>query len=189
MTWNMVYAVFNGALGLIYSSYWYMTLCAFYAALGFMRLSVVTIGRRRNRTTASVMKHNGIAMIGLAIVICGITVLTIRQKQNPVRNKMVMITIAACTFLLAAWSVRNIVKANRTKSPALITLRNISCAGTVGSVLSLERSMLGTFGDASEPFVKVMEASSGGVAFLLMIGLGTGMILYSKNNSRQNTSG
>ena len=180
MGWNLIYAIFNGVLGIRFSSWWFITLCAFYFVLGFMRLSAVTIGQKEGRSETAVMKGVGIAMLPLAIVICGMILLTIREQQNPVRNTIIMVTIAAFTFSLVAWSIRNIIKAHREKSATMITLRNISCASAIGSILSLERGMLGTFGDASDAFSRTTEAVSGAVAFLLIIGLGIGLILQSK---------
>ena len=182
--WNFAYAAFNGSLGVIHHSYWFITLCAFYAALGFMRLSVVTLGRNKRRTELSTMRHNGMAMSGLSIILIGIMLLTIREHHNPIRSKIVMITIAVYTFTVVGWTIRNTVKAHREKSVQMITLRNISFASAIASILSLERGMLGTFGDEDEKFVRIMEASSGAVAFILLVGLGIGMILYATNNQK-----
>lgn len=58
----------------------------------------------------------------------------------------------------------------------MISLRNISCASAVVSVLSLERSMLGTFGKNSVRFTLSMEAWSGGLAFLILFVMGIGIV-------------
>lgn len=183
MGWNLLYAIFNGVLGIVSSSYWYITLCAFYLVLGLMRLLAVTSDRRKGMPDAAVMRLIGFAMILLAVVISGITLLTIREQQNPVRDTVTMITIATFTFLLAGLSVRNIIRAYRKPTALLIILRNISCAAAVGSMLSLERGMLGSFGDASDSFTKVMEAVSGAVAFLLLVLMGIGMLRMAKHRS------
>lgn len=184
--WNFMYALFNGILGLYYHSYWFITLCAFFAALGFMKLSAVTIKRSKHRTELSVMKHNGIAMMFLSVILCGITLLTIREQQNPHRNIIVMLIIAMYTFCVVMLSIRNIVAAHKGKSVTMITIRNITCAGAIGSILSLERGMLGTFGDASDTFSRLTEAISGGVAFFLIIALGIGMVLYANHYDQGN---
>lgn len=179
MGWNLAYAVFNGVLGFCYASRWYITLCAYYLVLGIMRLSAVTVQKSRKRTEASVMRTIGIGMLPLAVVISAITFFTILEQQNPVRNRIVMITIATYTFALVAWSVRNIVRAHRQKSAMMITLRNISCAAATGSILSLERGMLGTFGNAADSFTRTTEIVSGAAAFVLILGLGLDLILQS----------
>ena len=153
--------------------------------LGLMRLFVLSIRHNRKETEISTMRKMGIALISLSFVISGIVLLTIREQQNPVRSTIIMITIATFTFGIVGWSVRNIVKAHKYKSVILITLRNISCAGAVGSILSLERGMLGSFGDASSTFAKTMEAVSGAAAFLLIVWLGIDLILLSKSLKKE----
>ena len=126
------------------------------------------------------MKHNGIAMIFLAIVLSGMILLTIRETIDIPRHNIVMITIAAYTFFLACLAIRNMIRAHRKKSAQMITLRNISCAGVIASILSLERSMIATYGDISSIFSRRMEAASGAVAFVLLIVLGIGMIIHAR---------
>ena len=188
MGWNVLYAVFNGILGLVYSSYWYVTLCVFYAVLGLMRLSAITIGRSKKWSEISTMKVSGAGILILGIVLCGMTFLTIWERHNPARNTIIMISIAIFTFALAAWSIRNIVKASRQRSPLMITLCNISCAGAVGSVLSLERAMIGTFGNPEYTSTVTIEAASGAVAFFLLIGIGIGMIYYANHINRNRSN-
>lgn len=45
--WNLSYAVFNGVLGFLFSSRWFLTLCVYYAVLGIMRLTAVNPLRNR----------------------------------------------------------------------------------------------------------------------------------------------
>lgn len=176
LTWNLTYAAFNGVLAAVYHSYWFLTLAALYAALGLMRLSVV--GARR-KDLRHMLRKNGVAIALMSVVVAGVTVLTIREQRNPIRNEIVMIALATCTFGMVAWTIRNAIIAHRRRSLRLIALRNISCVGMVFSVLSLERAMLGTFGDASESFSRIMEAASGAGAFIVLIAIGLGMIRRS----------
>ena len=177
--WNLAYGLFNGILALLYASWWFLTLAVFYGALGLMRLSAVTSPFRSRSSEKRLMRINGGAMILLSIVLTGMMVLTIHEGQNPIRHRIVMIAIAAVTFFLAGWSIRNIVRAYMEKTPAQITLRNISCAAAIGSMLSLERAMIGTFGNAADPESIVMEAATGAGAFILINLMGIGLILLS----------
>ncbi len=67
----------------------------------------------------------------------------------------------------------------------MITLRNISCAGALIALLSLERSMLGSYGDASDQFSLLIQAGTGAVAVLIMVGLGIHMIVLSFRKKRE----
>lgn len=181
MGWNLIFALFNLVLGITRSSYWFYTMAAYYAVLGFMRLSGVSLSWRSNsRSEKTVMRHNGEALILLGCILAGVVLLSIRESRGQPYHTILMITIAAYTFFLAALAVINAVKANRDRSPQMVTLRNISLAGAAGGLLTLERSMLATFGDLSSHFSRVMKAVSGAAAFLLIVLLGIGMILYSR---------
>ena len=178
--WNLIYALFNGVLGLYYGSAWFLSLCAYYAVLGCMRLSAVTAGRSARRTPETVMRRNGLAMILLALTLSGIMVLTIREQHNARYGLIVMLAIATYTFCLVGWTIRNAVRAHKAHSPEGITLRNISCAAAVGSILSLQRAMLGTFGDAASTATLRMEAATGAGAFLILVCLGVEMVVLSR---------
>ena len=179
MGWNLTFALVNGVISLIYTSYWYLTLFALYLLLGLMRMSAVTFSRSKRRKEADLLRHNGLAMFVLAVIVCGMMILTIRELHNPVKIKTVVIITAAYTFVFAGLSVYNMIRAHKQKSAILITLRNISCVGSIVSILSLERAMLGTFGNASEQSALLIQAWSGAAAFLILIGLSISMLRLS----------
>ena len=182
MGWNLIYSVFNGIMSLAYNSFWFLTLCVYYAILGIMRLVVVAPLKRRNGnkwSESSVMRGLGVGMIALSIVVSGMVCLVISQKQNPKYNTIVMIAIAAYTFYLITMSVINTVRAQRKRNATLIMLRNITLAGTIVAVLSLERAMLGTFGNAEDSFTMITESATGGFSFVLIIAIGVGMIIQA----------
>ena len=173
-------AVFYIILTFRNASWWYFTLCMFYLALGLMRMRVL-LAEQMGRSQTAVMRGIGISLALFSIVICGTTYLTIHEHQNPNKGMIEMIAIAAFTFVTAVMSIISTVKAHRKKSVSQITLRNISLAAAIGSMLSLERGMLGTFGDPTELFSIRMEAISGLAAFLLLIILGIGLILNARS--------
>lgn len=186
MGWNLAYALFNGILGIVYQSYWFVTMFAYYAALGAMKLYVISLERSRNpkRNEKTVMRRLGFSMIGLSVVIIGIVTLTIANDVAKKYNSIVMITIATFTFYIVIKAIVNMVKAHRKKQPKIIMLRNISCASAVGSILSLQRSMLGTFGEITDRFTYVMEGASGLGAFIIIIALGVSMLILSGKEKR-----
>lgn len=188
MGWNLIYALFNGVLAIAYRSFWFLSMFVYYLILGGMRLLVVSPKKDRSAERWSdnaIMRTLGIEMIILAVVVSGIVCMAIAEKHNPSYNTVVMITIATYTFYAVTMSIINIVKAHKKKDATMIMLRDISLAGTIVAVLSLERSMLGTFGNAEDGFSMTMEIISGAVAFVLIIVIGISMIMQAKNNMKQ----
>ena len=51
----------------------------------------------------------------------------------------------------------------------MIMIRNLSLASALGAMLSLERAMLGTFGQSGANFNMQMEAGTGMLVFILLL--------------------
>ena len=182
--WNLLYALFHFILAAVYSSRWFLTLGAYFVALGLMRLLVLKIKEKKPILTSYLI---GVSVIVLSIVVSGMMLLTIRNQKNPVRNEIIMIAIAVYTFALCVLAIRNIVVAIRRHAFMWIALRNISLVAAIGSMLSLERAMLGTFGDPAEETTRIIEISTGVVAFVLLISIGTGMIIYAQQMRKESS--
>lgn len=182
MGWNILYGIFNGVLGIIYGSVWFATMCAYYLILGMMRLSITMhIQATRHRFSQKrIMIFNGIALIILAVVLSGSVIINFKYPVAKKYNDIVMITIATFTFVMAFFAVRNIIRAAKEKNMQIITLRNISLAGVTASILSLQRSMITTFGEGKEHFRYVMEGANGMGVFLIVLTLGISMIITGK---------
>ena len=181
MGWNLVYGVFNGILGIVYSSGWFYTMFMYYIILGLIKLYVVKIHQTADAKAfcRKAARVTGTGMLLFAVILSLIVMLTISGSVGNAHNIVIMIAIATFTFASVIATVVNTVKAHRKRDMLTIILRNISCASAVGAVLSLERSMLATFGAGSAYFNAVMEGSTGLAAFLLMLFLSVRMFVYS----------
>ena len=184
---NLAYAVFNGVYGFMGGSYWFITLFAYYASLAVMRFYTVTFALRggKRRTERSVMAFCGGWLCFLAVVVAGVTCLTIATARDDARPMIVMLALAAYTFWKAVMAIVNIVRARKKKQPLLITLRNIGCADAAMSMLILEHAMLSTFGDGTSGFARTMDAAVGAGVFLIVLTLGVGLLLESRKISTQ----
>lgn len=178
MGWNLIYAIFNAVLAIVYRSYWFLTMFVYYAALGLMRMFII---RSKKDNVEKMVKASGIGIILLSIVVIGVITLSIAETRNTKYHLIVMLVIATYTFYLITNSIIGAVKAHRQNNLKIKTLRNISLVSTIGAVLSLERSMLGTFGDAKDAFTFIMEALSGAAAFILILAIGLLTIKSSKS--------
>lgn len=181
MGWNLLYGLFNGVIGIIYRSAWFITMCAYHLTLGGMRLAVVSLSadKRGKRSEQSVMRRNGIAMLFLAIVISGSVAVSFHYQVSKAYPTSVMIAIAAYTFFMAALAIRNTILAHKERSLLMIAMRNISLAAATATMLTLQRSMIATFGSGAADFANVMNGATGMGAFLIVLSLGITMIVRS----------
>ena len=172
LTGNLIYALFNVYIGIRYQNYWFISMAVWYLIIGMLRL-MAAMGNRdvqRKRKTA------GAAICFLAVVLSGIICMGIVERRNPIRNEIIMIALALYTFVSMSLAIINVVKARKRKDAFLEIQRDISLVSAIGSMLSLERSMLGTFGDASDKLTFIMETATGAVAFVLISLIGLSLI-------------
>ena len=178
MGWNLVYGIFCGLLGVVYDSGWFYAMFAYYVALGLMRMLVVDAKRHGTpKARRRAVLLCGWGLILLAVILSLITMFTIEDSIGTAYHMVVMIAMAAYTFYIFINAIVRTVKAHRRKDRLEVALRNISFAAAIGAMLSLERSMLSTFGSSTDRFTYVMEGTSGMGAFLIVLGLGISMLV------------
>lgn len=185
MGWNLIYALFNAVLALVYLSYWYLSLFVYYVLLGSMRLYVVIGKTKLNHSVAHITKWCGIGMVCLSVTLAGIMSMIISDDRNPSYNTIVMITIATFTFYIMTLAIISAVKARRHKNSRWILLRDIALAGAIGSMVSLERAMLGTFGDATDDSSTIMEIISGAAFYVIILVIGLALLSRSRQGELQ----
>ena len=175
--WNLVYALFNGALALCYRSWWFLTMSLYYAVLGLLKATILKVNDNGLRKA---VRFAGFGMIFMSVIISGTVYLSIAEMRNSRYHYAVMIAIAAYTFYLIIHSLIEVIRAHKKHDVRQIVLRNIAFVGAIGSMLSLERSMLGTFGDVTDRFTPAMEMGSGAAAFVLIALIGIFTIRSSR---------
>ena len=181
MGWNLCYAVFNALLSLIGQSGWFAVMAVYHTVLGLMRLCVLSCrsGVPGSLSPRRAMRFTGIGLLLLAAILSTIVRLTISNSVGRRYPVAVMIAVAAFTFGIVIKAVVSAAAAHRRGDPFLVMLRNISLAAAAGSILSLERSMMGTFGSSTDRFTYTVEGVSGLVAFLFVVLLALSMIVRS----------
>lgn len=186
---NLLYAFYHGALGTIHLSLWLLTMCAFYGILATMRFSAVLCGYR-NRTAAAddteyfVMKLSGILLSLLSFILGVVIYLSLAQNIATQYGEITMITIAAYTFFKITMAIVKAVKQRKNPSVLLSAIRSIGYAEVAASVLTLQRSMLVSFGGMSYERIHKMNAMTGAAACLFVLVLGVSMIRKGLYNGK-----
>lgn len=178
---NLLYAFYHGVLGVLHCSLWLMAMCAFYGIFAIMRLSAVLCGRKHRAapslaTEYFVMKLSGILLAALSFVLLAIVFLSLSQDLAVKHDEIMMITIAAYTFLKITMTIRNAVRQRRDTAPLLEVLRGISSAEAAASLLTLQRSMLVSFGTTDHKTMSLMNSLTGAAVCLFVLAAGIAMI-------------
>ena len=181
---NLLYAIYHCVLGILNLSFWFIAMCAFYGILAIMRFSAIMCERNHqklpdNVTELFVMKLSGVLLVILSIVLATVSYISLSQNIAAKYGEIIMITIATYTFYKITMAIVKAVKQHKNPSPLLKTIRNIGYAEVAASILTLQRSMLASFGSMSAGNIHFMNAVTGAVVCLFVLILGLSMIAKS----------
>lgn len=191
---NVAYTVYNGVIGIMNQSVWFITMAVYYSLLGIMRYRAVSTGRKISRLDdreqirkkeLSVIKTDGILLLVLNLALNGVVLLTIAQDTAKRYSEIMVISIAAYTFYKITMAVVNMVKVRKRKSPILITIRNIGAADALVSMLTLQAAMFASFQDKNSLNTNQMNAITGLSVCILISILGISMIWYAWKKKKE----
>ena len=187
---NLLYALYHGALGVVNRSLWFVAMFAYYVILSAMRLSAVLCEWRCSSPAfreieSFVAKLCGVLLILLSFLLSGVVCISLFQNVAVKRHEIVMITIATYTFYKITAAVIRAVKQRRNPDPLLAVLRTIGYAEAAGVLLTLQRSMLISFGPMDEGDIVLMNALTGIAVCLFILLLGIFTILKSSRRRRK----
>lgn len=168
--WNLAFSVSYLAFGSIFSSWWLLTLGAYYLVLSIVRIVVLVMGKRKD-----IMRFGGWMLISLCAPLVGTVVLSVVRDRGHEFHEIVMIAIALYAFTKITLATINWIKTRHDESDALLTLRHVSFADGFVSIFALQRSMLVSFEGMTETEIWIMNAVTGvavcAVVFLLGLSL------------------
>lgn len=179
---NLLYALYHCILGIINLSLWFIAMCAFYGILATMRFSAVLCGRKNHHqpsvdTEYFVMILSGILLALLSCVLAAVIYISLSQNIAARYGEIIMITIATYTFYKITMVITKAAKQHKNTSPLLVVIRSISYAEVAASILTLQRSMLVSFGSMETEQIHTMNAITGAVVCLFVLLLGISMTI------------
>lgn len=190
---NIMYAIYHGALGVVNQSLWFVTMFAYYMILSSMRFSAVLCEWKRKSlapedTEYFVAKLCGGLLVLLSFILGGVVYISLSQNVAVKHHEIVMITIATYTFYKITVAVIRATKQRKNAVPLLVVIRTIGYAEVTASLLTLQRSMLISFGSMDNEDIALMNGLTGISACLFILLLGIFTILKS-GKERKNTHG
>ncbi len=178
---NLSYAIYHGVLGIMGRSWWFIAICAYYIILGMTRFSAVLCERKSNSapsidTEYFVLSISGALLLLLSCVLAGVNYMSLQENIATQYGEITMITIATYTFGKLVMAIIRVVKHRRNRSPLLAAIRRIGYAELAVSVLTLQRSMLVSFGEMEASKVYLMNALTGTGVYLFIFVIGIFMM-------------
>lgn len=177
---NIAYTIGNLALSIVYHSFWFLTTGVYFLTLSLMRIGCVKALHSKESDKPFTGRFVGILLIFLFITMIGSVILSDCLDVITSKHPIIMITIATYTTAKISLAIMNTIKVRRTGNRIFIALRNISCADTAVSVVTMQRSMLVSFGEMEIATIKLMNLLTGiGVCSVIIL-LGISMLLKSE---------
>ena len=177
---NLLYGAGHAVFGVMEGSVWLLTMAAYHILLGVMRFGAV-LTERKHTSECFVMRFCGGLLMALALVLAGSTALSLMQERSVPHGLILMITIAAYTFWKMVMAIVHTVQAHRTGTPLTRTLRNITLAAALASLMTMQRSMLVSFDGEMNAFeMLVLNAFTGAAVCILVFLMGLNMVFDEK---------
>lgn len=182
LVFNLLYAVYNGVLGIIVNSYWFICMCAYHLILSIMRFLAILSERKNNKKSEyAIMRFTGILLSLLSMLLSGIVYICVSQDIATRYSEIIMITNASYTFYKITMAVIRAVKYHKEIMPIMSVIRSIGYAEISVSVLTMQMSMLVSFGEEmGSQDIFILNLLTGIGVCLFTLALGISMIKNSK---------
>ena len=181
LLFNMVYSAYHIIFGITTHSWWFFTIGIYYAILSIVRFVVLQHKREKH----FVIQFTGIMLMVLSLSLVGTVILAFVKDRGMVFHLIVMLAIAVYAFTKITLATIKWIKARKSKSVKLITLRNISFADAFVSIFSLQRSMLVSFEGMSEIEIRIMNVATGSAVCIIVFLLGLNLVQQKRRTKRK----
>ena len=171
LIWNVAFAIFQLGLGFYHKSFWFYSMFAYYVMLGVMRFFLVkhTTKYKVNEQTEIEIKRYlicGWLLLFMNLALAVIVFFIVYFNKTFEHHMITTIAMAAYTFVTFTFAIINLIRYRKYKSPVYSAAKNISLISGAVSMLTLETTMLTTFGTTETPLFRQLMLSLTGVAVI-----------------------
>lgn len=182
--WNALYGIFQLWLGFYHHTFWFYSLGAYYICLAIMRFFLVRHTRKYapgEKMQTELVKYRacGIVFLVMNLALALIIFFMVYWNRTFEHHMITAITMAAYSFTALTAAIVNVIKYRKYNSPVFSASKAISLAAALVSMLTLESTMLTTFGDGTMTAIerKWMLGATGGVISVLIVAMAIYMIV------------
>ena len=184
LAWNALYGLFQLWLGFYHHTFWFYSLGAYYICLAVMRFFLVRHSSKYapgEKMKTELLKYRACGWVFLIMNLALSLIVFFMVYWNRTFNHHMItaITMAAYTFTALATAIVSVIKYKKYNSPVFSASKAISFTAALVSMLTLESTMLTTFGDGTMTAVeqKWMLGATGGVISAMIVATAIYMIV------------
>ncbi len=184
---SIIYSIFKLLSGIYYSSLWLGAVAVYYIILSVTRFLILRYMRSDRKHRIYEWRRYrlcGILMLFLNMALLVIIVQMVWKNVAIAYPDVVVITIAAYTFYIVTMSIKDIVKYRKYESPVMTAAKIIRFTAAMLSLLTMETTMLASFGE-DESFNRIMTSLTGIGVGILILTMSVYMIVNANKNIKK----
>lgn len=180
---NTAYAVFQFFIGVYHNSFWFYSMSAYYLFLAITRFYLMkyTLQYEPNDKLKDELKKyifSGWMMLLLNIALSAMIFFMVYWNRTFIHHQITTIALAAYTFISFTISIINFIKYRKYQSPVFNATKSISLTAAAVSIITLEATMLTSFGADMDPLIrKLFLGITGGIILFFVLSLALIMII------------
>lgn len=189
--WNTAYALLQLGLGIYHKSLWFFSMFAYYLLLTFIRffLADYTKKYKANENQEQEIQKSllcGCLLLCMNLALAVIITFIVLQYKTFQHSIVTTITLATYTFFTFTYAIVNCIRFRKYKSLVYSSAKSISLITASVSMLTLESTMLSTFGGTDDLlFCKIMLSVSGAVVIAFALSMAIIIIVKAGKKYKQ----
>ena len=169
LIWNGAFAIFQLGLGFYHGSLWFYSMSAYYIILAIMRFFLLSHTRmyKQNEEIEKELKRYYVCGWMLLLINLALSVIIffiVYWNRTFVHHEITTITLATYTFTTFTFAIINSIKYKKYNSPVYSASKTITLISACVSMLTLETTMLTTFGGEDSPIFRQIILGLTGLA-------------------------
>ena len=185
LIYNTAYALLQLGMGFWHHTFWFCSLGAYYICLAVMRFFLVRHTSKHKpgeKMSDELRKYRtcGIVFLIMNLALALMIFFMVYWNRTFNHHEITTIALAAYTFTSMTFAIINIVKYRKYNSPVFSASKAISLASACVSMLTLESTMLTTFGNETMSLTerRILLGISGVVISAFIIAMAIYMIVH-----------
>lgn len=163
---SIVFALYNGALGIVYQSWWHGLICVYYLLLATIR--AILIGtRRKNQKTIRMITY--LLLLVMDVSLIGPIYVMVSGERSYTYGLIPAIAMAAYTIYRITISIVHFRKSRKKDKSLLFELRMINMTDALVAVLSLQNALIIVNGGMNEGMRTLTAWTSGGIYLVIVL--------------------
>lgn len=163
---SMVFALYNGALGIVYQSWWHGLICVYYLLLATIR--AILIGtRRKNQKTIRMITY--LLLLVMDVSLIGPIYVMVSGERSYTYGLIPAIAMATYTTYRITISIVHFRKSRKKDKSLLFELRMINMTDALVAVLSVQNALIIANGGMNEGMRALTAWTSGGIYLVIVL--------------------